>query len=70
MSYYTEVYHLGWPIAGWARLGALQRYWQIYRQMRGRRGIEGDSTPFSISKLLFFKEGLSRVPPFPFNNYQ
>jgi hypothetical protein len=38
MSYYTEVYHLGRPIAGWAQLGALQRYWQIYRQMRGRRG--------------------------------
>jgi hypothetical protein len=60
MSYYTEIYHLGRTIAGWARLGALQRY----RQMRGRWEIEGDSTPFSISKLQFFKEvcGFESLP--------
>ena len=66
MSYYTEVYHLGAAGCWLGSVGAMRRHWQIYRQIRGRWGIKGDSAPFSISKLLFSKDCRRvRVPPFP-----
>lgn len=44
----------------------MRRYWRIYRQMRGRQGIAGDSTPFSVNNLLIFKGNLRvRIPLSP-----
>ena len=51
MSYYAVVYH-GRSLSFSA--DCRRSHWQIYWQTRGREGMAGDSTLFSISNLFEF----------------